>query len=80
MKTRIQKGKNNLMVSIPDNFATAIGLNVDSVVEISLVNGQLIIESVHKQSPTLDDLLSKVNKYNLHQEIDTGMSVGKEMW
>jgi antitoxin MazE len=80
MKTRIQKSENNLLVIIPDTFVTEIGLTVDSEIEISLIDGRLIIEPIIKLSPKLDDLLLKIDKYNLHQETDTGMPVGNEVW
>lgn len=49
-------------------------------VEISLANGKLIITPIAKPKPTLKQLLSKVTKGNLHNEIDTGATIGNETW
>ena len=80
MKSRIQKVKDNLIVSIPDNFATEIGLGANSVVEISLVDGKLIIEPVLESPLSLYDLLAHININNLHREIETQPPIGNEAW
>jgi len=80
MKTRIQKNENGLLLLIPDTFVKAMSLDVDSIVEISLLGRRLIIEPVHEQSLELNDLLLKVSKDNLRQEIEMGMSTGNEVW
>ncbi|MFC1934325.1 AbrB/MazE/SpoVT family DNA-binding domain-containing protein [Chloroflexota bacterium] len=80
MKTRVQKWGNSLALRIPKSFATEVGLQRETSVEISLAKGKLIITPIAKPKPTLKQLLSKVTKRNLHQEVDTGASVGNETW
>lgn len=80
MRTRVQKWGNSLAVRIPKPFANEIGLQRNSVVEMSLVNGRLVIVPVVEPALTLEDLLARVTDENLHSGVETGPAVGKEVW
>ncbi len=80
MRTRVQKWGNSLALRIPKSFATEVGLQRESSVEVSLVNGKLVITPVAKPKLTLKQLLAKVTKENLHHEVDIGPATGNETW
>ena len=80
MKTRVQKWGNSLALRIPKPFATEIGLRRNSSVEVSLVEGRLVIVPVVDPALTLKHLLAQVNEDNLHDEIETDPAVGREVW
>ena len=80
MKTRVQKWGNSLALRIPKSFATEVGLQRETAIEISLADGKLVITPVAKPKLTLKQLLAKVTKENLHHEINTGHAVGNETW
>ena len=80
MRTRVQKWGNSLALRIPKSFATEVGLQRETAVEVSLANGKLVITPVAKPKLTLKQLLAKVTKDNLHHEVDTGSVVGNETW
>ncbi len=80
MKTRVQKWGNSLALRIPKSFATEAGLHADATVELSLVEGNLVVQPIRPQPLTLDQLLSGVTDENLPGEWDTGPAVGKEVW
>jgi antitoxin MazE len=80
MKTRVQKWGNSLALRIPKSFATEVGLQTDSSVEVSLVKGKLVIAPIVKPKLTLRALLAQVTDNNLHHEVDTGSAVGSEAW
>jgi antitoxin MazE len=80
MKTRVQKWGNSLALRIPKSFATQVGLQTDSSVEVSLVKGKLVIAPIVKRKLTLRALLAQVTEDNLHREVDTGSAVGSEAW
>ena len=80
MITRIQKLGNSFALRIPKSFAHKVGLNQNSSVELSLVDGKLVIVPVIKRRLTLEKLLSQVTEQNLHHEIDTGSAIGREAW
>lgn len=80
MQTRVQKWGNSLALRIPKAFATQVGLDDNSLVEVTLRDGTLVIVPTPRQPYTLDQLLAGVTDENLHAEVDTGDIVGRESW
>lgn len=80
METRIRKWGNSLALRIPKTLAAEVGLDYDVAVDLSLVDGQLVIAPLSDPGPTLDELLAQVTDDNLHGEVDTGPAVGREVW
>jgi antitoxin MazE len=79
MKTRVRKWGNSLALRIPKSFAAEVGLHADAAVELSFVEGALVVQPVAPPL-TLEQLLSGVTAENLPGEWDTGPAVGKEAW
>jgi len=80
MLTKVQRWGNSLALRIPKVFALDAQLENDSFVEISLVDGQIIVKPVSAPTWSLEELLAGVNKNNIHHEVDTGFAVGNEVW
>jgi len=80
MLTKVQRWGNSLALRIPKAFALDAQLENDSIVEISVVDGQIIVKPVSAPSWSLEELLAGINKKNIHQEIDTGLAMGNEVW
>lgn len=80
MLTKVQKWGNSLALRIPKAFALDAQLENDSVVEVSLVDGQIVIKPIVAPHWSLEQLLSGVNSNNIHHETDTGDAVGHEVW
>jgi antitoxin MazE len=80
MKARIQKWGNSLAVRIPKTLAYETGIEEESEVELLLENGRLVIAPTSKPKYSLDELLEGINETNIHEEVDFGPSVGKEVW
>jgi antitoxin MazE len=80
MLTKVQKWGNSLALRIPKAFALDAQLENDSFVEITIVDGQIIITPVAAPSWTLEELLAGINKKNIHHEVDTGFATGNEAW
>ncbi len=80
MKTRVQKWGNSLALRIPKSVAAEVGLDQDALVELSLVDGKLVVAPVVEPAVTLDQLLAGVTEDNLHREVDTGPAIGNEAW
>ena len=79
MLTKVQKWGNSLALRIPKSFAADAHLENESVVEVSLVDGHLVIKRIAPEW-TLEQLLAGVTKQNIHTEIETGDPIGKEVW
>lgn len=80
MITRVQKWGNSLALRIPKSFAAEVGLETDSSVEVSMVDGKLVVTPVTKSKLTLRQLLAQVTDENLHHEVETGPAQGNEAW
>ena len=80
MVTKIQKWGNSLGLRIPKSFAKEVGVKEGSAVDILLEGDRLVIRSLRNEKYQLSDLLSQVQKDNLHKEISTGDAVGREAW
>jgi len=80
MQSRVQKWGNSLALRIPKSFATEIGLADETPVEISLVEGKLVIAPLLLPIYTLEDLLAGITTTNLHGEQDSGAPEGIEVW
>ena len=79
MRTRIAKWGNSLAVRVPQPFAEEVGLEEGREVDLSLVDGKLVL-SPSREEWSLDRLIAGIKKNNVHSEIDTGRPLGKEIW
>jgi antitoxin MazE len=78
-QARIQKWGNSLAIRIPKPFALEIGLEQNSLVTVSIEEGKLLLEPA-KPTYSLEEMLAKVTKDNVHHEVETGPAVGNEAW
>lgn len=80
MKTKVQMWGNSLALRIPKSFAVETDLQAESEVELSLIEGTLVVTPVTQPSYLLEDLLEGITETNLHNEVSTGAPLGKELW
>jgi len=80
MKAKVQKWGNSLALRIPKSFADEVGLESNAPVEILLEDRKLIVVPETRSPFSLEGLLKQVTEDNLHGEVKTGASVGKELW
>jgi antitoxin MazE len=80
MRTKIQKWGNSLAVRIPKPFAAEAGLDQQSEVDVSVMDGALVIKPCPEPPLTLEELVSRITDENRHEEIDFGPPVGREIW
>jgi antitoxin MazE len=80
MRARVQKWGNSLALRIPKSFASEVGLEKETSVEVSLANGKLVITPVAEPKPNLREMLTKVTRENTHHEVDAGSATGNEIW
>lgn len=77
MQTVVQKWGNSLGIRIPNLLVKEFDLRNGSSVEIEEEEGKIVIKP---QKLTLSMLLNSISDDNQHEEIATGLSVGKEEW
>ena len=78
MLTKVQKWGNSLGVRIPKSFAAEARFSEGVEIDLSLVDGNVVLKPVVQPSYRLDELLAGITAENLHEEIDTGEPVGRE--
>jgi antitoxin MazE len=80
VQTKIQRWGNSLGLRIPRSFAEEAGVAAGSEVDLSIQDGDLIVKPARRKTYRLKDLLRKVTAKNIHAEVETGASVGREAW
>jgi antitoxin MazE len=78
MRARIRRWGNSLALRIPKAFAEEASLEDESVVDLKVVNGKLVVASVVEPEIRLDKLLDDVEDHNLHGEVSTRRAVKTE--
>ena len=79
MKTKIKKWGNSLALRIPKALAEDSRLYVGSTVDVTVQNNLLIVKSIDEEY-NLENLVSKISSENVHHEVMTYDSKGKEVW
>ena len=80
MRTKVVKWGNSLGLRIPKSFAQEMEMTEGSAVDLTLEDGQLVIRLARQQELGLEELLTGITDSNIHTKIDTGDSVGGEVW
>ncbi len=80
MKTKVQKWGNSLALRIPKSFAAETKIGPDTEVDLSLVEGKLVVTPLKRSKYSLEQLVEGITEENTHAEVDTGEPVGKEVW
>lgn len=80
MKVQVKNWGSSLALRIPKSVAVKCGIEHGTLVDVSVVEGTLLVVPVAEKKYALKELLDGVTKLNIHGEVDTGPSVGKEAW
>jgi antitoxin MazE len=80
MHVRVQKWGNSLAVRIPKPLAKDAEVREGTVLNLAVSGGKVVATPVEQRKFSLNELLAKVNKKNLHREFDFGRPAGGEIW
>lgn len=80
MKMRLEPAGTGLTLRIPRQLAEDARLKPNSLVEVTLVDGKLVVVPLGQPKYTLKELVAGITKKNRHSEIQTGPATGKEIW
>jgi antitoxin MazE len=80
MISRIDRWGNSYAIRIKKSYAQQLGWQPGTQIKETVEDGKLILEAVKKSVSTLSELLARVTPENLHGEVDTGPTVGNEIW
>jgi len=79
MLARVQKWGNSLALRIPKQLAVEAGINLESEVDLTVRDHQIIITPAQGEY-TLAELCSRITPENKHGETDWGAPEGEESW
>ena len=80
MRTKVQRWGHSLALRIPKSFAAEVQVEPGSVVDISVERGRLVVRPARRRRYRLDELLRRVRRENLHDEVSSGPRLGREAW
>ena len=80
MVSTVAKWGNSLAVRIPQNVAKELDLAEGIEIQISAIEGTVVIKPKHRKRYSLDELVQGITPENIHGEIDSGIAVGNEIW
>lgn len=75
----VKKWGNSPSVRLPVAIMKAAALNVDDTVDIAVEDGRIVIVPVKAKEYSLDALLAGITSDNIHERVDFGAPVGKEL-
>ena len=80
MRVRVQKWGNSLAVRIPKPLAEDAEVKEGTILNLAVSEGAVVATPVSARKWSLKQLLAGVKKKNLHEEVDLGRPVGREIW
>ncbi|WP_059001494.1 AbrB/MazE/SpoVT family DNA-binding domain-containing protein [Leptolyngbya sp. NIES-2104] len=80
MTSTVAKWGNSFAIRIPQHLVKELNLSEGAEIEISSVDGTLVIKPRKRKTYSLDELLEGVTPENLHAVADFGEAVGNEIW
>ena len=80
MRKKVNKWGNSLGLRIPKLVAAEVGLEENSLVNLTIVNGSIVISPERETPLELEAMLKQVTEENLHGEVNTGPAIGREAW
>ena len=79
MEIKVKKWGNSLAVRIPKSYAKEINIDDGSIINIFRDKDKIILQPKEKKEK-LNKLLTQINKNNIHEEVETGIGGGNEIW
>jgi antitoxin MazE len=80
MHVKVKKWGNSLAVRLPKPLAEDAEVKEGTILNLAVSGGRVVATPVAARKWSLQQLLARVNKKNLHTEVDFGSPVGRESW
>ena len=80
MEGVIKKWGNSAAVRIPAGVLADANIGVDQPVDVREDRGRIVIEPLRRKEYSIKALVRGVRPENLHDPVDTGPPVGREVW
>jgi len=80
METTIKAWGNSQGIRIPKEILTQAGVSVNDVMDISVMNGKIVLEKQFRHKTLEERVAAYGGKLILDGEFDWGEKVGREVW
>jgi antitoxin MazE len=80
MRAVVKKWGNSASVRLPAAVMQAAHLHVNDAVDVREESGCIVIEPVRRKEYDLGELVMRISRENVHEEVEFGGPVGKEVW
>ncbi|MFQ5431475.1 MAG: AbrB/MazE/SpoVT family DNA-binding domain-containing protein [Nitrospinota bacterium] len=81
MRTKVRKWGNSLALRLPKTFVDELGLEDETGIEMKLSKGRIVVATIARtEKYSIKKLAAGIKKSNLHDEVDTGKPMGREVW
>ncbi|MDD5092699.1 MAG: AbrB/MazE/SpoVT family DNA-binding domain-containing protein [Candidatus Wallbacteria bacterium] len=80
MNLKVQKWGNSLAIRFPKALMEMLGLERESVVDVQLSDGQIVIEPAATNAFSIEELVAGITEENCHEELLCGKPAGREAW
>jgi antitoxin MazE len=77
--TQVSKWGNSLGLRLPKSVAREAQIGEGDTVDVSVDNGTIVVRPSRRRY-SLDELVSRINARNRHDESDWGTPLGHEVW
>ena len=77
---KVKKSGNGAYVRIPASVLKAARLNLNEPIDVREESGVIVIEPLRHREYSLKELVDQIKPANLHEGIELGARVGKEVW
>ena len=78
MKSKVCLWGNSLAIRVPKAMGDELGLLKDSMVELEVSEGQLVVTPIAKVF-SLEEMVARITPENRHTEVDWGAPQGNEL-
>lgn len=80
MLVQLEKSERGVTtIPLPENLASEPHMQPGETVELTFVDGRLLVVPVKEREETLEEMIARITPENIHPEVDFGPPVGKEM-
>jgi antitoxin MazE len=77
--TRMQKWGNSYAVRLPKAVVQETGIKEGEALQVDVVNRHIRLRRPSKREYSLDELVARIRRSNLHGEVDFGVPEGREV-
>ena len=79
MKTSAQKWGNSVAVRVPKSSVEKAGVNLRDSFDIEVVRGNIVLKPRLRRDFRLESLVKGITKRNVHEAVEFGPPVGREL-